>query len=164
VRPGICVLWFLVRKRSFSERADERTFEGTVLRTCAPSHTTSDRRARHVFTVPALHGNMATAVDTSDADEACAYCESRIFDHDSTCVRDCDDCGSPTYFSTTPASRRTWPNTTSLRATRVRGAPTRATVADRVCPPETFMLIGDIHQSPGGVTGTHRTTASLRTE
>ncbi|AXG07462.1 hypothetical protein DU500_14090 [Haloplanus rubicundus] len=42
---------------------------------------------------------MATTVDTPDADEACAYCESRIFDHDPICVRDCDDdCGSPTYF------------------------------------------------------------------
>lgn len=34
-----------------------------------------------------------------DVDQTCAYCESRIFDHDPICVRDCtDNCGSPTYF------------------------------------------------------------------
>jgi len=43
--------------------------------------------------------NMATTVETPDTDEACAYCESRIFDHDPICVRDCiADCGSPHYF------------------------------------------------------------------
>ena len=42
---------------------------------------------------------MSTTVELPDADEACAYCGSRIFDHDPICVRDCiDDCGSPTYF------------------------------------------------------------------
>lgn len=42
---------------------------------------------------------MPTAVATPDEDEACAYCVSRIFDHDPICVRDCDDeCGSPMYF------------------------------------------------------------------
>ncbi|MFB6252788.1 MAG: hypothetical protein ABEI27_14090 [Halobellus sp.] len=43
---------------------------------------------------------MSTAtVSTPDTDEECAYCDSRIFDHDPICVRDCDDdCGSPTYF------------------------------------------------------------------
>jgi hypothetical protein len=42
---------------------------------------------------------MSTTVATPDADELCAYCESRIFDHDPICVRDCDnDCGSPEYF------------------------------------------------------------------
>lgn len=41
---------------------------------------------------------MSTTVTTPDADKTCAYCESRIFDHDPTCVRDCTaDCGSPTY-------------------------------------------------------------------
>jgi len=42
---------------------------------------------------------MSTTVVTPDVDELCAYCESRIFDHDPVCVRDCeDDCGSPQYF------------------------------------------------------------------
>ncbi|WP_299270073.1 hypothetical protein [Halorientalis sp.] len=42
---------------------------------------------------------MSTTVSTPDADETCAYCESRIFDHDPVCVRDCtDDCESPTCF------------------------------------------------------------------
>ena len=40
-----------------------------------------------------------TTVETPAPDEACAYCGSRIFDHDPICVRDCDeDCGSPDYF------------------------------------------------------------------
>ena len=42
---------------------------------------------------------MSTTVATPQRDEACAYCASRIFDHDPICVRDCDDdCGSPKYF------------------------------------------------------------------
>ncbi|MFB6132972.1 MAG: hypothetical protein ABEJ44_06180 [Halanaeroarchaeum sp.] len=42
---------------------------------------------------------MSATVSTPDADEVCAYCGSRIFDHDPLCVRDCrDDCGSPEYF------------------------------------------------------------------
>lgn len=42
---------------------------------------------------------MPTASATPDADETCAYCDTRIFDHDPVCIRDCtDDCGSPTYF------------------------------------------------------------------
>jgi hypothetical protein len=42
---------------------------------------------------------MATTVETPDASETCAYCGSRIFDHDPICVRDCEDaCGSPAYF------------------------------------------------------------------
>jgi len=42
---------------------------------------------------------MAATVTTPDTDEQCAYCGSRIFDHEPICVRDCDaDCGSPTYF------------------------------------------------------------------
>ncbi|WP_435183404.1 hypothetical protein [Halobellus sp. EA9] len=42
---------------------------------------------------------METTITTPAADEACAYCDSRIFAHDPVCVRDCtDDCGSPTYF------------------------------------------------------------------
>ena len=42
---------------------------------------------------------MSTPVVTLDADETRAYCESRIFDHDPICVRDCDDgCGSPADF------------------------------------------------------------------
>ncbi|WP_254767491.1 hypothetical protein [Salinilacihabitans rarus] len=42
---------------------------------------------------------MSTTVELPDVDETCAYCRSRIFDHDPICVRDCtDDCGSPTYF------------------------------------------------------------------
>ena len=42
---------------------------------------------------------MSTTVTTPAADEACAYCGARIFDHDPICVRDCTaDCGSPEYF------------------------------------------------------------------
>jgi hypothetical protein len=42
---------------------------------------------------------MSASVSTPATDETCAYCGSRIFDHDPICVRDCDDgCGSPTYF------------------------------------------------------------------
>jgi hypothetical protein len=42
---------------------------------------------------------VATTVETPDPDEQCAYCGSRIFDHDPVCVRDCTaDCGSPSYF------------------------------------------------------------------
>jgi len=42
---------------------------------------------------------MSTTIATPDAGQTCAYCGSRIFDHDPVCVRDCtDDCGSPTYF------------------------------------------------------------------
>ncbi len=43
---------------------------------------------------------MSTTMITTPAeDEPCAYCGSRIFDHDPICVRDCtDDCRSPAYF------------------------------------------------------------------
>jgi len=42
---------------------------------------------------------MSTTVSTPERDETCAYCGSRIFDHDPICVRDCaDECGSPSYF------------------------------------------------------------------
>jgi len=42
---------------------------------------------------------MSATVEGSEADEACAYCGSRIFDHNPVCVRDCTDaCGSPEYF------------------------------------------------------------------
>lgn len=42
---------------------------------------------------------MSTTVSPPDGDEPCAYCGSRIFDHDPICVRNCTDaCGSPTYF------------------------------------------------------------------
>jgi hypothetical protein len=40
-----------------------------------------------------------TTIETPDAEETCAYCDSRIFEHDPICVRDCAaDCGSPEYF------------------------------------------------------------------
>jgi hypothetical protein len=52
-----------------------------------------------VFSVSSVPTTMATTVETPDADETCAYCGSRIFDHDPICVRDCTDaCGSPDYF------------------------------------------------------------------
>jgi hypothetical protein len=42
---------------------------------------------------------MATTIETPDAEERCAYCDSAIFEHDPVCLRDCTaDCGSPTYF------------------------------------------------------------------
>ena len=42
---------------------------------------------------------MATTIETPNSDETCAYCGSRIFDHDPICVRDCTaDCGSPHYY------------------------------------------------------------------
>jgi len=42
---------------------------------------------------------VSTTVETPGADETCAHCESRIFDHDPICVRDCENgCGSPSYF------------------------------------------------------------------
>jgi hypothetical protein len=42
---------------------------------------------------------MATTIETPAEDQSCAYCGSRVFDHDPVCVRDCtDDCGSPRYF------------------------------------------------------------------
>ena len=42
---------------------------------------------------------MTTQIQAPAVDQACAYCDSAIFDHDPLCVRDCaDDCGSPTYF------------------------------------------------------------------
>lgn len=42
---------------------------------------------------------MSTTVFTPTEDEQCAHCDSRIFDHDPICVRDCEaDCGSPSYF------------------------------------------------------------------
>ncbi|ELZ46976.1 hypothetical protein C464_09974 [Halorubrum coriense DSM 10284] len=37
-------------------------------------------------------------MSTPDADETDAYCSSLIFDHDPTCVRDCEENrGSPAY-------------------------------------------------------------------
>lgn len=42
---------------------------------------------------------MSTTIATPGPAESCSYCESRIFDHDPLCVRNCaDDCGSPEYF------------------------------------------------------------------
>jgi hypothetical protein len=42
---------------------------------------------------------VSTTITTPDEDQTCSYCESRIFEHDPICVRDCtDDCGSPAYF------------------------------------------------------------------
>ena len=42
---------------------------------------------------------MSTTIETPVRDERCAYCDSRIFDHDPVCVRDCTaDCGAPTYL------------------------------------------------------------------
>jgi hypothetical protein len=42
---------------------------------------------------------MVTTVQTPKEGQPCAYCGSRIFDHDPICVRDCEeDCRSPTYF------------------------------------------------------------------
>jgi hypothetical protein len=42
---------------------------------------------------------MATTIETPDVEEPCAYCSSRIFDHDPICIRDCTTgCGSPSYF------------------------------------------------------------------
>lgn len=42
---------------------------------------------------------MSSTVETPDGDEPCAYCDSRIFDHDPVCVRDCTrGCGAPVYF------------------------------------------------------------------
>lgn len=42
---------------------------------------------------------MAIAVDPPAADEICAYCNSRIFEHDPVCLRDCTEaCGSPSFF------------------------------------------------------------------
>jgi len=71
----------------------ERTFEGTShrIRRSVPHDERPAASRRNVFTVPILHGRMATTVDTPDADEACAYCESRIFAHEPICVHDCDD-------------------------------------------------------------------------
>lgn len=42
---------------------------------------------------------MTTTIETPVATERCAYCDSRIFDHDPICIRDCTlECSSPTYF------------------------------------------------------------------
>jgi hypothetical protein len=42
---------------------------------------------------------MSTTITKPSVEESCVYCESRIFDHDPICVRDCnEDCGSPLYF------------------------------------------------------------------
>lgn len=42
---------------------------------------------------------MSTTIETPAGDETCAYCDSRIFDHDPICVRDCTaNCGQPEYF------------------------------------------------------------------
>jgi hypothetical protein len=42
---------------------------------------------------------MSATIRLPDHEETCAYCDSRIFDHDPVCIRDCtDDCASPTYF------------------------------------------------------------------
>jgi len=53
-----------------------------------------------IFFRPATHHPaMSTTVTVPDPDQRCLYCESRIFDHDPICVRDCGaDCGSPSYF------------------------------------------------------------------
>jgi len=46
-----------------------------------------------------LQWGMSTTITTPDAEQTCAYCGSRIFDHDPICVRDCRvDCGAATYF------------------------------------------------------------------
>ncbi|ELZ51132.1 hypothetical protein C465_04144 [Halorubrum distributum JCM 9100] len=43
--------------------------------------------------------DVPATVSTADADETCAYCGSRISDHDPIPVRGRDDgCGSPTCF------------------------------------------------------------------
>jgi hypothetical protein len=58
-----------------------------------------DRIGVSLFVRRPLRSGMSTTITTPRADESCAYCESRIFDHDPVCVRDCtDECGSPTYF------------------------------------------------------------------
>jgi hypothetical protein len=60
-------------------------------------HTTAC--LRNAFCDRLRTAGMSTTVATPSADEECAYCRSRIFDHEPICVRDCtDDCGSPTYF------------------------------------------------------------------
>jgi len=42
---------------------------------------------------------MPTTIETPETGETCAYCGSRIFDHDPICVRDCTaGCRSPRYF------------------------------------------------------------------
>jgi len=42
---------------------------------------------------------VSVSIEPPEADQPCAYCESRIFDHDPICVRDCvDNCGSPEFF------------------------------------------------------------------
>lgn len=52
-----------------------------------------------VFHANLINIDMSTIMETPDVDEACAYCGSRIFDHEPICVRDCtDDCGSPEYY------------------------------------------------------------------
>lgn len=47
----------------------------------------------------ALGRTMSATIETPDAEQLCAYCDSRIFDHDPICVRDCtENCADPTYF------------------------------------------------------------------
>jgi len=42
---------------------------------------------------------MSATIELPDDSEICAYCGSRIFEHDPICVRDCnDECGSPRFF------------------------------------------------------------------
>lgn len=42
---------------------------------------------------------MATTIQEWTANQACAYCDSRIFEHDPICIRDCAaGCSNPTYF------------------------------------------------------------------
>jgi hypothetical protein len=47
-----------------------------------------------------VHGPVVSPTITApDEAEPCAYCRSRIFDHDPVCIRDCtENCGSPTYL------------------------------------------------------------------
>ncbi len=42
---------------------------------------------------------MSATIELPDGSDICAYCGSRIFEHDPICVRDCnDECGSPRFF------------------------------------------------------------------
>jgi len=46
-----------------------------------------------------LYPVVSATIELPDDVETCAYCGSRIFEHDPICVRDCDDeCGSPRFF------------------------------------------------------------------
>lgn len=42
---------------------------------------------------------MSTTIATPDPEQGCAYCGSRVFDHEPICLRDCTaDCGEPTFY------------------------------------------------------------------